>query len=102
MEEDVIEGSGCLFVLKPVCAICDHSQHGPLGIFISLPLSRHEHWHLRNTQPVVDLARPLREVPDDYFVQKGHILSKFICLARQLETMPESVEWGLLHTTQGG
>jgi hypothetical protein len=58
------------FLLKPVCALWDHSQHEPLGIFISLPLSRHEPWRLRNTQPVVDLLCALREVPDDDFVQK--------------------------------
>jgi hypothetical protein len=47
------------FVLKPVCEIWDKSQHEPLGIFISLPLSRHEPWRLRHTHPVVDLARSL-------------------------------------------
>jgi hypothetical protein len=45
------------FLLKPVCGIWDNSQHEPLGIFISLPLSRHEPWRLRHAQPVVDLAR---------------------------------------------
>jgi hypothetical protein len=90
------------FLLKPVCAIWDHSQHDPLGIFISLPLSRHESWRLRNTQPVVDLARALREVPDDDLVQKGHILHEFLYLTRQLETMSESVVLGWLHTTEGG
>jgi hypothetical protein len=29
------------FVLKYVCAIWDHSQHEPLGFFLSLPLRRH-------------------------------------------------------------
>jgi hypothetical protein len=66
------------FVLKPGCAVWDHSQHEPLGIFVSLPLSRHEPWRLWYTQPVVDLARALREVPDDDFVQKGHILCEFL------------------------
>jgi hypothetical protein len=47
------------FVLKPVCAIWDNSQHEPLGIFIHLPLSRHEPWRLRHTQPVLDLVRAL-------------------------------------------
>jgi hypothetical protein len=90
------------FVLKPVCNIWYHSQHEPLGMFISLPLSIHEPWLPRKNQPVVDLARSLREVSDGDFVQKGHILRKSIFLARQLETMPESVVRGLLHTTEGG
>jgi hypothetical protein len=89
-------------VLKPVCVIWDHSQHEPLGMYIYLPLSRHEPWRLRHTQPMVDLARALREVPDDEFVQKRHILREFLCLARQLETMPQIVVRGLLHTTEGG
>jgi hypothetical protein len=90
------------FVLKPGCAVWDHSQHEPLGIFVSLPLSRHEPWRLRHTQPVVDLARALREVPDGDFVQKGHLFCEFLCLARQLETMPASVVRGMLHTIEGG
>jgi hypothetical protein len=47
------------FVLKHVCDIWDNSQHEPLDIFISLPLSRHEPWRLRHAQPVVDLVRIL-------------------------------------------
>jgi hypothetical protein len=77
-------------VLKPVCAIWDNSQHAPLGIFIYVPLSRHAPWRLGHTQPVVDLARALREVPDDDFVSKWHLLSKFLCLARQLEAVSEA------------
>jgi hypothetical protein len=57
---------------------------------IHLPLSRHEPWCLA-----------LREVPGDDFIQKGHLLREFIFLTRQLETMPESVVRGLLHTTEG-
>jgi hypothetical protein len=90
------------FVLKPGCAVWDHSQHEQFGIFVSLPLSRHEPWCLRHTQPVVDLARALREVPDDDFVQKGNLLCLFLCLARQLEAMPASVVRGVLHTIEGG
>jgi hypothetical protein len=56
------------FVLKPVYDIWYHSQHEPLDIFISLPLIIHEPWRLRHTPPVVDLARALREVPDEDFV----------------------------------
>jgi hypothetical protein len=66
------------FVLKPVCEIWDNSQHEPLGVFIFLRLRRHEPWRLRHTQPVVDLARSLREVPDTDFIQKGHLLCEFL------------------------
>jgi hypothetical protein len=66
------------FVLKTVCGIWDNSQHEPLGIFISLSLSRHNPWRLRDTQPVVDLTRSLQEVPDTDFVQKGHLLCEFL------------------------
>jgi hypothetical protein len=69
------------FLLRPVCDIWDNSQHEPLGIFISLPLSRHEPWRLMHTQPVVDLARSLREVLDTDFVQKVHLLCDFFKLA---------------------
>jgi hypothetical protein len=90
------------FVLKPVCAFRGHSQHEPLGIFISFPLRRHEPWRLSNAQPVVDLTRALREVPDHHLVEKGHLLREFPCFVRQLENMPESVVRGLLDTTEGG
>jgi hypothetical protein len=76
------------FFLKPVCEIWDNSQHEPLGIFISLPLSRHEPWPRRHTQPVVDLARSLLEVPDADSVQKGNLLCEFLYWTRQLEIMP--------------
>jgi hypothetical protein len=84
-------------VVKPECDIWYNSQHEPLGIFISLPLSRHEPWRIRHTQPVVDLARSLREVPDADFVQKGHLLCEFIYWTRLLETMLERVVRRLLH-----
>jgi hypothetical protein len=90
------------FVLKPVCDIWDNSQHEPLDIFISLPLSRHEPWCLRHTQPVVDLARSLREVPDADFLQKGHLLCEFIYWTRQLETMPDGMVRRFLHPIKGG
>jgi hypothetical protein len=79
------------FVLKPVCVIWDNSQHEPLGIFISFSLIRHEPWRLREAHPVVDLAHTLRQVPEDDYVQKGNSLRESLCLARQLETIPESV-----------
>jgi hypothetical protein len=66
------------FVLKPACAIWYHSQHEPIGTFISFSLSRHEPLRLRHTHPVVDLARTLREVLEDDFVPKGHLLSEFL------------------------
>jgi hypothetical protein len=90
------------FVLKPVCEIWDNSQHEPLGIFISLPLSRHEPWRIMHTQPVVDLARSLQEVPEAAFVQKVHLLCEFLYWTRQLETMPEIVVRRLLHPIEGG
>jgi hypothetical protein len=41
------------FVLKPVCEIWDNSQHEPLGMFISLPLSRHEPWCISHTHAAI-------------------------------------------------
>jgi hypothetical protein len=66
MEETITEGDGCVFFLKAESMIWNNSQHEPLGIFISLPLSRHEPWRLRRTKPVVDMESALRELtPDD-------------------------------------
>jgi hypothetical protein len=90
------------FVLKPVCDIWDNSQHEPLSIFISFSLSRHGPWRRRNTQSVVDLARALRELLEADIVHKWYLLVEFLCLARQLETMPESVLRGMVHTMKVG
>jgi hypothetical protein len=98
----LLKAADVYFVLKPVCEIWDNSHHEPLGIFISLHLSRHEPWHLGHTHPVVDLARTLREVPDAACVQQWHLLCKFLFWTRQLETMPESVVRILLHPIEGG
>jgi hypothetical protein len=82
--------------------IWNNSQHEPLGIFVSLPLSRHEPWRLRRAKTVVDMESALQELPPDDFLQKGNILRKFLGLARQLETMPEGLVWELLHTPGRG
>jgi hypothetical protein len=58
--------------------IWNNSQHDPLGIFISLPLSRHEPWRLRRTKTVVDVESSLQELPPDDFLQKGNILRIFL------------------------
>jgi hypothetical protein len=90
------------FVLKPVCEIWDNSQHDPLGIFISLLLSRYEPWRLRYTHPVVDLAPSLQEVLDTDFVKKGHLLCKFLYWTRPFETLPEGMVPRLLHPIEEG
>jgi hypothetical protein len=82
--------------------ICNNSQHDLLGIFISLPLIRHEPWCLRRTKTVVDTESALRELPPDDFLQKGNILRKFLGLTRQLETMLEGLVQELLHTSGMG
>jgi hypothetical protein len=85
--KNLLKAVDVYIVLKPVCEIWDNSQYEPLGIFISLSLSRYEPWSLRHTQPVVELARSLREVPDADFLQKGHLLCKFLNWTSRLETM---------------
>jgi hypothetical protein len=86
------------FVLNPGSEIWSFSQHRQLGIFISLPLSRHEPWRLRKTKPVVDLASALREVQDADQIHKGDIFHKFLRLMRKLDTIPERVVRAVLQT----
>jgi hypothetical protein len=66
----LLKAADMSFVLKPVSAVWNNSQHKPLVMFISLPLSRHTPVCIRNTTPVVDLACDLREVPGDEAVIK--------------------------------
>jgi hypothetical protein len=86
--KQLLKATDVYFVLKADSMIWNNSQHEPHGIFISLPLSRHEPWRLRRTKTVVDMESALQELPPDDFLQKGNILHKFLGLTRQLETMP--------------
>jgi hypothetical protein len=75
--KQLLKATDVNFVLKSGSEIWSFSQHEPLGIFISLPLIRHEIWRLRKTKPVVDLGSALREVQYADHIQKGDILRKF-------------------------
>jgi hypothetical protein len=100
--KQLLKATDVYFVLKAESMIWNNSQHEPIGIFISLPLSRHEPWRLRRTKTVVDMESALREYQPDDFLQKGNILRKFLGLTRQLETMPEGLLRELLHTPGRG
>jgi hypothetical protein len=97
--KQLVKATGVNFFLKSGSEIWHLSQHKPLGIFIYLPLSRHEPWRIRETKPVLDLESALREAQDTDHVQKGDIiLWEFLCLMRKLGSMPESVVRAAFHT----
>jgi hypothetical protein len=96
--KQLLKATDVYFVSKAESMIWNNSQHEPLFIFISLPLSRHEPWCLRRTKPVVDMESALRELPPDNFLQNWNILRKFLGFTRQLEIMPEGLVRELLHT----
>jgi hypothetical protein len=100
--KQLLKATDVYFVLKAESIIWNNSQHEPIDIFISLPLSRHGPWFLRRTKTVVDVESSLRELPPDDFLQKGNILRKFLGLTRQLETMSERLVRELLHTPGRG
>jgi hypothetical protein len=54
------------FMIKSVCDILPYTEHAPLGIFVVLPLNRHDSCNLWGTKPVADLGAALREVPYDH------------------------------------
>jgi hypothetical protein len=97
-KKQLLKATDVYFVLKADSMIWNNLQHEPLGIFISLTLSRHGPCHLRQTKTVVDTESAMRELPPDDFLQKGNVLRKFLGLKRQLETMPEGLVRELLHT----
>jgi hypothetical protein len=87
--------------MKSVCDIWPYTKHEPLGFFIVLPLSRHEPWNIRGTQPVVDLEASLREVQEDDYVLKGHIVRESLLFTRRLEGLSEGmVRWVLKAQSQ--
>jgi hypothetical protein len=83
------------FTMKSVCDIWPYTEHEPLGFFIS-PLIRHEPWNLRGTKPVVDLEAALREVSEDDYVSKGHLVREFLLFMRWLEGLSEGMVRGVL------
>jgi hypothetical protein len=96
--KQLLKAADVNFVLNPGSEIWSFSQHEPLGIFISLPLSRHEPWRIRKTKPVVDLVSVLREVQNTDHIQKWDILRKFLRLTSKLDTIPEIVVRAVLQT----
>jgi hypothetical protein len=84
------------FFLKPECHIWDSSNHEPLGLFIYLPLCRHEPWRMRYTAPLVGLERSLRSMSCNDLLQKGNLLCKFLEQTRKLDAMSEGVVRGVL------
>jgi hypothetical protein len=76
--KQLLKATDVYVVLKADSMIWNNSQHDPLDIFIYLPLSRHEHWSLQRTKTVVDMESSMKELPPDYFLQKGNILRKFL------------------------
>jgi hypothetical protein len=96
--KQLLKATDVNFVLNPGSEMWPFSQHGPLGMFTCLPLRRHELRRLKKTKPVVDLDSALREVQDTDHIQKGGLLREFLRLARQVDTMPESVMYTVLQT----
>jgi hypothetical protein len=72
----------CLFRLtvKSVYEVWSYTEHEPLGVFVVLPLSRHEPYIIWGTKPVMYLEAALREVPEDDYILKGHIVRKFLSI----------------------
>jgi hypothetical protein len=89
--KQMLKATDLKFFLKPECHIWDSSYHEPLGLFINLPLFRHEPWSMRYTDPVVELESSLRSIPCNDILQKGNILSRFLEQVRKLDAMPEGV-----------
>jgi hypothetical protein len=90
------------FTMKSVCDIWPYTEHEPLGFFILLPLSRHEPWNLRGTQPMVYLEAAFRGVPEDDYVSKGHLVRELFFFTQRMEGLPEGmVRWVLQSQSRG-
>jgi hypothetical protein len=90
------------FTMKSVYDIWPYTEHEPLGLFIVLPLSRHEPWNLWGTQPVVDFEAALREVPEDDYELKGHLVCELLLFTQRLEGLSEGIVRGVLQAQSRG
>jgi hypothetical protein len=92
----MLKATDLKFFLKAECQVWESYNHELLGIFIYLPLCRHEPWRMRYTATVVELESALRSLPGDDLLQKGNLLCNFLEQTRKLDTMPGSVVRQLL------
>jgi hypothetical protein len=69
--KQMLKATDLKFFLKADCQVRDSSNHAPLGLFINLPLCRHEPWHMRYTAAVVKFESSLHSLPCDDLLQKG-------------------------------
>jgi hypothetical protein len=79
-------------------SLWDFSQHEPLNVGLSLPLSRHQPWKLRGTPMLVGVEKQLLEVPADDPGWGRNILCKLLQQARSLERMSEGMVRTLLRS----
>jgi hypothetical protein len=84
----MLKATDLKFFLKSECHIWDSSNHEPFGLFMYLPLCRHEPWRTRYTTTSVELESALRSLPCDDLLQKENLLCIFLEQARKLDDMP--------------
>jgi hypothetical protein len=97
-----LKASTFRLMIKLVCDIWPYTEHEPLGVFVVLPLSRHKPWNLWGTNPMVDLEAVLRDVSEDDYLSKGHLVHEFLLFTQSLEGLLESMVRGKLQAQSRG
>jgi hypothetical protein len=92
----MLKATDLKFFLKAECQVWESSNHEPLGLFIYLPLCRHEPWCMRYNATLVELESALCSLPCDDLLQKGNILYNILEQTRKLDAMPERLVRQLL------
>ena len=87
-----------LFEVKANTSFWSPSQHEPLIILVCLPYLRFYPWELRNTPPILEVVRLLREVSEGSETAYRDILWKFFLFTRRLYPMPKGLVRKVLYS----
>ena len=87
-----------LFEIKPTHLFWSAEQHEPLIILICFPFLRFDPWQLRNSSPLLEVGRILRQVSKEGEATIGFILRELCLFTRRLHPMPQGMVRQMLHS----
>ena len=87
-----------MFEVKPGMSYWSYDRHEPLIILICFPFLRFNPWQLRNSSPILEMGRLLREMSGEGEATIRSLLWEFCIFTRRLYPMPQGlVRQVLLH-----
>lgn len=88
------------FTVPLGCSFWPHTQFEPLVVGVVFRFIRHRPWRLRGTPFMDHLARQLSNLPPADQTWGRHLLCKLFSFTQQMDSMPPSVVWQMLHQSR--